>query len=524
MKHCIRRILSLAVIFTITLSVASFSLLSAQSVVLKQETNPTDMQFKVYDSSYGNANNYTPEGQYSQPTPDSYRIRTNAYLMWWNSDDIAFLYKNYRQDYGADSSLTVEATFTDMKAEDGEALFYTASEGVCIRDSDSADAAQIFLHVRGQWIGVVYRTEAGTATRVLNQRLTPRGFPLSLKIEKTGKAFACYYKYADDSSYQKLATIYISMGNNVLAGVAAHASDDSGTRYIISDFKDLNFTVEGPEGAIYEEGDGTSSEKPDETPVYPDPPVDEDMLLRETFTDNSMLGEGTVEDPDWTAYSENSDVDSAKIEYADYNRYWRRSGEDSVYFIGDHSWTDYSLSVDVKFDEEINLEQSNSVYFYVRFNNPNMYGYSYFRITLSQGNTVSLHKCVFGTQVPSSPLDYLVASATYDYLKYDWSTWRIEAFDNTIKVFANAGTDSETLLIDFTDTGDTLPDGQNNGKQMYISSGAVGIGSAETDVCFDNITVRKMEDILGGDYDNSIDGNWDQPIPDYILEYPGNKY
>lgn len=524
MKHRIKRLISLTLMLAIALVTASLSISSAASVVLKEETNPTDMKFKVYDSSYGNANNYTPEGSFTQPTPESYRMRTNAYLMWWNSDDIAFLYKNYKQGYGADSSLTVEATFTDMQAEDGEVLYFTASEGVCIRDGDSADAASIFFHVRGQWVGVVYRTEAGTATKVLNQKLTPRGFPISLKIVKTGKAFACYYKYWDDNSYQKFATIYMSMGENVLAGVASHASDDSGERYIISDFKDLHFKVEGPEGSIYEEDDGTVSDKPDETPVYPDPPCDSNMLLRETFTDNSMQGAGTVDDPDWTAYNENKDVDSAKIECADYNRYWRRSGEDSVYFIGDRGWTDYSLSVDMKFDESINLEQSNSVHLLVRFNNPNMYGYSFFRVELSQGNKISLYKSVFGGSVPANTSELLVDSATYDYLSHDWSTWRVEAFDNTIKVFAGAGTAQEQLLIDFADNGDTKLDGENNGKQMYISSGAVGIGSAETDVCFDNITIRKMEDILGGDYDNSIDGNWNQPIPDYITKYPGNPY
>ena len=31
----------------------------------------------------------------------------------------------------------------------------------------------------------------------------------------------------------------------------------------------------------------------------------------------------------------------------------------------------------------------------------------------------------------------------------------------------------------------------------------------------DNIVVRKLEDEFGGDYDNKIGGNWNDPIPNY---------
>ena len=40
----------------------------------------------------------------------------------------------------------------------------------------------------------------------------------------------------------------------------------------------------------------------------------------------------------------------------------------------------------------------------------------------------------------------------------------------------------------------------------------------------DNIEVIKEDDLLGGDYDNKICGNWNMPIPDIINYFDEKQY
>ena len=59
---------------------------------------------------------------------------------------------------------------------------------------------------------------------------------------------------------------------------------------------------------------------------------------------------------------------------------------------------------------------------------------------------------------------------------------------------------------------------------MVIGYGNVALTTTDSiDIYFDNIIVTKLDDPIGGDYDNFIGGNWDENIPDYAQNF-ADKY
>ena len=92
-----------------------------------------------------------------------------------------------------------------------------------------------------------------------------------------------------------------------------------------------------------------------------------------------------------------------------------------------------------------------------------------------------------------------------------WHNIAISVFDNVVKVYWD-----NQLKITYTDVGS---DNQwySKGDWEHINSkGNIGIGTYETSVKIDNIIVEKLEDSINGDYDNTVGGGWDDPIPEYV--------
>ena len=80
----------------------------------------------------------------------------------------------------------------------------------------------------------------------------------------------------------------------------------------------------------------------------------------------------------------------------------------------------------------------------------------------------------------------------------------MDCFDNRITVKFD-----DNQVIDYYDE-----------SVSYICSvGNVGLEFYQVYGYVDNIIVRKLEDEFGGDYDNKIGGNWNDPIPNYVAEH-----
>ena len=66
------------------------------------------------------------------------------------------------------------------------------------------------------------------------------------------------------------------------------------------------------------------------------------------------------------------------------------------------------------------------------------------------------------------------------------------------------------LLLDYTDT---ATDGHINLR------GGIGFYTNAVDVTVDNILVEKVDDELGGDFDNIIGSRFDEDIPEYVYNF-----
>ena len=86
---------------------------------------------------------------------------------------------------------------------------------------------------------------------------------------------------------------------------------------------------------------------------------------------------------------------------------------------------------------------------------------------------------------------------------------RADCFDNVITVYIDG-----IKIFEYTDT---------DSVKMH-AIGSIGFGVNKGNVLIDNVTVRKLNDPVGGDLDNKIKGNWDLPVPDYIQDYWNNKW
>lgn len=82
---------------------------------------------------------------------------------------------------------------------------------------------------------------------------------------------------------------------------------------------------------------------------------------------------------------------------------------------------------------------------------------------------------------------------------------RVDALDNKLTVYWDG---RQILAYEDTDTGATP-----NLK------GCIGVYTEETSVYLDNILVTRIDDPLGGDYDNDIGGNYNEKIPSYVEEW-----
>ncbi len=189
----------------------------ARAEVIFQEENP-DFKFKIYDTGVKGANwgTWKTQGELVPFDGDKYTINTNAYCMWWEADDIAYAYNNYVADYGDKGKITVEVTVLNRDLYKGSSLHSNASTGIAIRDNDSADSPSIYLHCRGNWIGVVYRTKAGTLTILSTDDGAPPKYPVKLKVEKAGNAVKSYYMNNGETNWISLGTVYAKMDKTVM--------------------------------------------------------------------------------------------------------------------------------------------------------------------------------------------------------------------------------------------------------------------------------------------------------------------
>ena len=536
------KIASVVLTFVMAVSIFTGITLNADAQVLLEESNPDFQYFVNYKGDPMKNDAWTPNAELCKLTYDTdsknYTFTSNAYVMWGNEDNVSYAYNKYRLDNGDQGTITtgvkiLEHSTTDPSKE--AEMHENASIGICMRGTtennglyDSNKSSQeIYLHCRADKIMVVYRSKDGNTTAKGSPTMDITTYPVYLKMVKEGNAVKCSAKMGEDGVWKNFTTVYLSLPEVVTVGMAAHSVSE--TISTTSVFTDYSLSIEGPAGSTYtpvtdgyEDGGEAGEEENLDDVIMDDPALTEGILFRETFTDGSLVNESTdgeehIDNPIWSdEYSIEGNAAGAKIVTEDGNRYWHRPFSSDAYIFPNLEWSDYSMEVDLKFGPDTSLETSNAVDLYVRTNAARATGYYGYRVAMrntyneatgASVQSVSIYKiCGRRSLVTTS---YLCTSVKHDYICYDWSTWRVEAFDNRIGVYQD-----DVLVLEFTEER-----GSEIGSYAVNGLGGIGIGSEAADLMIDNIIVREMEDLLGGSYDNSIAGRWEQAIPDYILNY-----
>lgn len=491
------------------------------------ETNP-ELTLAKIDSDV--ENDFYSKGIYTQTTDftqgnGKYNIKTNSYVAWSYNDDIAFAYKTYNVSENAGDYMEASVTIDSVPTGTPGQLHHNASAGLMFRSGLESDDAEVFLHVRGTSILAVYRTKKGNGTAVQYTGMTVR-FPLEIKMVKSANRVTLSYK-SDGADWMPFAyPVGMNAAGPLYVGIAAHSCDELNS--IVANFS--NFTVKGVGTWDGTTGGGDDTSSTVSEYVEEDSPVGSNVLMRETFTDGDLTNTPeSVTNPVWP------EPEAFTLLNLDGNRVWDRTFIDQQDWVGDE-WTDYKVSVDIQFTENCNPDPeaaSNTFRLYARHTGIEFYGHSDYAAVVTNGYNLGLYKRTFIGNDPSEN-GYLLASIDLtDYLgekdaegntvpgSYtclgdgQFHNLAMRVVDNKITVYWDG-----VEMINFTDTGVS---NKETGKRVF-PMGNVGIGTFETSVYVDNLTVEKIEDTFGGDYDNQIGGNWDTPTPDYITSWQATGY
>ena len=470
------------------------------------EYNETDPELTFYvmnsesEKLVGNKELYDCTGTFEQ-NAGNYKMNTDAYTAWLFQDEVGYAYRQY--DIGATRKdiLTLETTVTERSFPGNS--YPTASVGLMVRQSLDPSSPELFLHCRDS-ITIVYRSQQGKSTTVKYSGVTPK-YPVQLKVEKVGTQYTCYYKNNGMTQYVKIATLGCNIQGPVLGGLAAHACMGLGET-VTGVFKGFKVVGEGTFDASGSANPDVSV--PEDTgPEWEDAPVGSDVLLSETFTDGSITeGKEAVTNPIWSNFDGEITVEDNG------NRIWTKNFVSSHSYAGDQEWTDYSASVDFRFTENCDPEKENIMALHVRHREISylgMYDYTVALCSYMNGETPVRELRIYRRFRSRENFGngYVVAKVPADeYLLKpgEWQNLYVEVVDNNIKVWYNG-----VEKIDYTDEDNTIA----------VLKGCIGITTYDTDVAIDNIVVRKLEDELGGDYDNDIGGNYNEEIPAYLKEW-----
>ncbi len=529
-KKLILGLSSIVLVIALILSVSSFA--SAEDVVV-EEYKDTSLEFaSIWGQPDGANAVWKNKDEYIEDLSiKNYKIRSNAFAPWFNKDCVSFAYKKMDFAYGKQGTLTVETQLNSWDAK----MSSEAGAGIMLRTSNASGAVNLMFHVRPSRIMATYRAlEDGSSVRS-KMNTGEIAYPVSFKVVLNNNKATCFIKQANQKTYASFAAIPFVCGNTVLAGIAAYSQYED--EIATADFTGFHSYITTPEGAERVEGDeseggeeggntssGTTSSE--EVKLPEDAPVQENVLLSETFT-SGKITHTKEELPTKINWKYNTTYEPGIVTNSDNtNRYiydWMVS--DRYYFGGDQHWSDYTMTMDLTFTDEYSMEEANRLEVYVRHNDIAQYGVHNYGVAfnmVSGKQYISLIKRAGGnftalgtkvTKVDEASDKVVNVEVQKDYLpvtKEDVKTkqLKIRAFDNKITVWYDG-----ELIIDYTDNSSDIKGFGSIGWQVKASA-----------VQIDNIKVIKETDLLGGDYDNEVCGNWDAPIPELIQLYDKNEW
>jgi len=488
------------------LMISSFRLVSkADNVVVDDFQNP-DLSLISFEGTgdlfrWHSTHDFTQSGT-------NYTLKSNSWACWSAQDSIDYAYKEVKFNYGKSANLIIETTVTSWNASHG-----SGSAGIMLRSGLSNDASAVFIGPRRQSIMTVYRFNTGMEFAMGPTVNAAPQYPISLRMVLTGNKVFTYYKYSNMSTWVPMASTvpFQYTPGKLYVGIAAHSGDEG--EVAAAAFNGFRVTTDAPEDYVPDPDDSDPGDdgQNKEDPFPEDLPLPEtgDILLRETFSDNDMFNKPTsITNPLWKTNILGSEPDIITNPDRS-NRYLcLYYADDGYYTAGNRMWTDYSMSMDITFPKDHLPSAENTVKVLVRHQDIPQYGYGDYAVIFTKGNKLQIGSRTYSRTMESAYT--ILKEITYDYLADDaLHSLRIDVIDNVITVYID-----NTEKIKAIDTNDAV---------VKNTTGCVGIGTKGGYALIDNITVRKLSDPVGGDYDNLIGGNFDQPIPKHIQENMKNK-
>ncbi len=507
-KKSTKIILSIIIAVIIAVSCMVSFISQAEDVVILEETNPEFTLEKIHGITENNkAIGIWDDikGSYSQ-NGSTYKLASNGFAQWYDGDSLHFAYKKVIFNYGKVATLTAQTTLTHWNPSNTE-----GGAGLMIRSGLEPDAATIMLHTRASCIFVTYRSSDGGMSVRGSKVDMPPTYPIEFKIVLNKNKVQCFYKQPQDETFMKLGAVPFLHGPSVYIGLSAYSQTEAEVAESI--YEGFHYQIEAPEGtqvSTDETVSGPAENEEDKVILPEDFPVSQDTLLRETFTDGSMTdGEESVTNPLW--FTKNVAIEIPTNEEKT-NRYLEEIFTDTYYHAGDEHWTDYETSAELTFTDDYSMDEANTVDIYTRLTSVAQYGYHCYAVRFIGGNEIQLGY-MEGAQFAkaTTAMVEVVDSFDYDYLAKEnlnkVITLRIKTFDNKVTVWLDDGTEEKQIL--------SYADETTNVK----SAGKIGISANGAAVRIDNINVTRLDDLLGGDYDNKVSGNWDIETPAYIKEF-----
>ncbi len=507
---------------------------NAETVNVYTVSDPQLIMEHVYDKNISHG--WLSNGKIKSQENGVYEIDSNAYAFWNEGDslDFACVKAGFNEGNGGYISKSVMTLKLTIDSWDGTG---NASIGIHVRNSLDAYDEGTFLCVRPGQIFLMYRDGyKANVNRGPNKTLSTN-YPLELKMEidfSKGKVSGYYRQGGDwvllgNGKYKATAEVYV--------GIAAHGAQSTST-YFNGSLSNFSYQLDAPEGYTVDSADASGGDENVSTEpavvLPPDPQVVGDALLKETFTDGDMFPADknvTVDNPQWSVHADEPVVG---IDEAHTNRYLALSADSELMMAaGDMNWTDYRTSLKLKFDsKEVMKMELNQISLLVRHRSVVIGGNYDYGITVI--NEIKNHEFIgqkLRIDYRSSQSKYVPTFTTLkeiylsegEMVELDkWHELEVVTFDDTIRVYFDG---EEKLTWDASDTADMSNTSANESTYPNLY-GNIGLYAVAANAMVDDIQVRKLEDPLGGDYDNmvgGIGGSFDEPIPDYIQDIYGRQ-
>ncbi len=529
-KRTLVTVISSVLLLAVLISVLAMGALDASAAEFN-DVNPelTLVSIQGDPEQYKEVPVYEHEDSFTQGD-GNYTLQTNSFVAWFPQDDVAFAYKYYGVKSGGDDTIDASVKANYFTNPDGSAFdlslgAHHPSTGLMFRSGLTNDASFIYVHVRdGGQVVVVYRdpeyaTNLYQCTNQNGKDFSEGDYPLEFRMVLKGTIVQVMYRKEGAETWTKFSAVRMSgFRNGVYAGVCAHSGAEN--QVLQATYSDL--VISGV-ASLNASGEDEGSDATESTEVVnPDEalPAGATVLLRETFTDGKLNNTPEkTENPVWVNFPEAGDTsiknfDGNRVLYSEYARRWGVAGKETM--------TDYTASLDMVFTDENAEADYAAIGLIVRHISNLFYGYQNYIVVVQNGYRICVYENFVQKTVQLVPANIMFEVDLREY--YSDETFSVIGDGLTHNLTVDCLDNKLTIYFDgdelgtYTDVGTT---NSGTGSDMLVVNGMGSVGIMFYDVYgyADNLVVRDLEDPMGGDYDNSIGGNWDEPIPDYIYNY-----